>query len=149
MRVLLVVSIVIALPALGGSAQERTGLFLDITTQSGLDFTHVNGARGELLLPEVIGSGGALFDYDADGELEVFLVQGGTLGSETPGVTTPGLKTRPTLSSRLFRNDLVIRPDGSRTIRFTDVTDASGIVTRGYGMGAAAGDFDNDGCVDL
>jgi len=127
---------------LGGSAQERTGFFLDVTAQSGLDFTHINGARGELLLPEVIGSGGALFDYDNDGDLDVFLVQGGALGTEPPG-----LKTRPT--SKLFRNDLKVGADGSRTMRFTDVTDASGIIARGYGMGAATGDFDNDGCVDL
>src|SRR5205085_752730 len=49
----------------------------------------------------------------------------------------------------LFRNDLVVNPDGSRTLHFTDVTANSGIDARGYGMGAAAGDFNNDGCVDL
>jgi enediyne biosynthesis protein E4 len=117
--------------AIGGVAQERTGFFLDVTAQSGLDFTHVNGAKGELLLPEVIGSGGALFDYDNDGDLDVFLVQGA--GG----------------ASRLFRNDLRVNADGTRTLRFSDVTDASKIVARGDGMGAATGDIDNDGCVDL
>ena len=53
------------------------------------------------------------------------------------------------LKSRLYRNDLDVHPDGTRTLRFTDVTDASGIVVRGYAMGAATGDFNNDGCVDL
>jgi enediyne biosynthesis protein E4 len=141
---LLVASLLVA--ALGGSAQERTAFFLDVTAQSGLDFTHVNGAKGDLLLPEVIGAGGALFDFDNDGDLDVFLVQGGTLGEdgEMAGLKS---KTRPT--SKLFRNDLKVGADGSRTMRFTDVTDASGIVARGYGMGAATGDIDNDGCVDL
>ncbi|HYJ93237.1 MAG TPA: CRTAC1 family protein [Vicinamibacterales bacterium] len=116
--------------------------FSDVTSQSGLDFVHVNGAEGGLLLPEVIGSGGALFDYDNDGDLDVFLVQGGRV---------PGSGTRDSgfdaqrAGSRLFRNDL----NGTRTLRFTDVTKASGIVATGYGMGAATGDFDNDGWIDL
>src|SRR5881628_1758181 len=53
------------------------------------------------------------------------------------------------LRGRLFRNDLEIHADGSRRLRFTDVTAGSGIDARGYGMGVATGDFDNDGCVDL
>ena len=104
--------------------------FADVTSQSGLDFVHLNGAEGGLLLPEVIGSGGALFDYDNDGDLDVFLVQSSGL-------------------SALFRNDLAARPDGTRMLRFTDVTKTSRIVATGYGMGAATGDFDNDGWIDL
>ncbi|NOT61829.1 MAG: CRTAC1 family protein [Acidobacteria bacterium] len=53
------------------------------------------------------------------------------------------------LHGKLFRNELVIKPDGTRSLRFTDVTTSSGIVARGYGMGVAAGDFDNDGWADL
>ena len=56
---------------------------------------------------------------------------------------------RSPLTSRLYRNDLQVHADGTRTLRFEDVTDASGLVVRGYAMGAATGDFDNDGCVDL
>ena len=56
---------------------------------------------------------------------------------------------RRAAGGRLYRNDLEVRPDGTRTLRFTDVTAASGIVTRGYGMGVAAGDIDNDGWIDL
>jgi len=109
---------------------QSTAPFVDVTSQSGLDFVHANGAKGGLLLPEVIGSGGALFDYDNDGDLDVFLVQ-----SSGPSV--------------LFRNDLTGKADGTRTLHFTDVTKASGIVATGYGMGAATGDFDNDGWIDL
>src|SRR5512138_406730 len=70
-----------------GSAQQHTPLFVDVTDESGLVFTHTNGATGELLLPEVIGSGGALFDYDNDGDLDVFLVQGiGGRGIEGRGI---------------------------------------------------------------
>jgi hypothetical protein len=53
------------------------------------------------------------------------------------------------LKSRLFRNDLDVQADGTRTLRFVEVTDASGIAVHGYAMGAATGDFNNDGCVDL
>jgi hypothetical protein len=125
---------------------QSTAPFSDVTSQSGLDFVHVNGAEGGLLLPEVIGSGGALFDYDNDGDLDVFAVQGSRLSG--PGTRAPG-PDGELFGSRLFRNDLTVKADGTRTLRFTDVTKASGIVAAGYGMGAATGDFDNDGWIDL
>ena len=108
--------------------------FTDITAAAGVPFVHVNGATGELHLPEVIGPGGALFDFDNDGDLDLFAVQGGSL-RPTAGAA-PG--------SRLFRNDL-----SAAGIRFTDVTEPSGLAVSGYGMGAAAADYDNDGWVDL
>jgi hypothetical protein len=117
--------------------------FSDVTSQSGLDFVHVNGAEGGLLLPEVIGSGGALFDYDNDGDLDLLAVQGSGFSALGSGKSVPGS------GSRLFRNDLIVKADGTSTLRFTDVTKASGIVATGYGMGAATGDFDNDGWIDL
>jgi len=122
---------------IAGSAQQPPALFVDATAESGVDFTHVNGATGELLLPEVIGGGGALFDYDNDGDLDLFVVQGRALrASGAPGPAA--------LRSRLYRNDL----SGGRA-RFADVTARSGIVATGYGMGATTGDFDNDGWIDL
>jgi enediyne biosynthesis protein E4 len=121
-------------------------LFIDATAITGLSFTHVNGMTGEFFYPEVIAPGVALFDYDNDGDLDLFIVQGGPLGSRAPLFpTAPGQSA----GGRLFRNDLEVRPDGTRTVHFVDVTEASGIVTHGYGMGVAVGDFDNDGCPDL
>ena len=101
--------------------------------------------EGKFHYAEVIAPGAALFDYDNDGDLDVYLVQGrrsrrARLRRQQPFRRSGG---------RLFRNDLRVDADGTRTLRFTDVTEASGIVARGYGMGVATGDFDNDGCVDL
>ena len=122
---------------------QTTTAFVDVTAQTGLDFTHASGAAGELLLPEVIGAGGALFDFDNDGDLDVFAVQGSRLS--TPGF---GQDLRGS-GSRLFRNDLQVGNGATPRFRFTDVTERSGITAAGYGMGAATGDIDNDGWVDL
>jgi hypothetical protein len=123
--------------------------FTDRARESGLDFVHFNGMTGRFHFPEVIPPGIALLDYDNDGDLDVFVVQGQMLGKRplSEALYPP---TSP-LKSRLFRNDLEAHADADRgrTLRFTDVTDASGIVVHGYAMGAATGDVNNDGCVDL
>ena len=119
--------------------------FVDRAASSGLDVIHFNGMSGEYYQPEITGPGAALFDYDNDGDLDVYLVQGAMLGNGTPLVAPPD----GPLADRLYRNDLETHADGRRTLRFTDVTDASGIVAPGYGQGVAAGDYDNDGWVDL
>ena len=100
-----------------------------------LDFVHWNGMTGEMYFPEMMGQGGALLDYDGDGDLDAFFVQGKTLG---PGKPLSPAPAQP--GGRLYRNDL----DG-----FVDVTGASGIRALDYGMGAATGDIDNDGDADL
>jgi hypothetical protein len=128
----------------GGPAESKaTGAwFVDRAEETGLRFVHFNGGSGEFYYPEVIPPGVALFDYDNDGDLDVFIVQGQMLGSKP--IDQALAKPQLPLRGRLFRNDL---EKGS--LHFTDVTDASGIDQRSYGMGVAAGDFDNDGCVDL
>lgn len=124
--------------------------FLERAEAVGLRFVHFNGMSGQFYFPETIPAGVALFDYDNDGDLDVYLVQGQMLGE---GKTLSQALFQPVgplpPRGRLFRNDLDVRSDGTRTLNFTDVTDASGIDARGYGMGAATGDIDNDGCIDL
>ncbi len=118
-------------------------LFLDATTESGLSFAHDNGATGQFYMPEMMGAGVALFDYDKDGDLDVYLVQGealGALGSDprdARGGQTPG--------NRLFRNDGSVHG----VPHFTDVTAQAGVGRRAVGMGIAVGDVDNDGRLDL
>src|SRR5918993_3470038 len=117
-----------------------TEWFVDGTKAAGLDFLHVNGMSGELVLAEIMGAGVALFDYDNDGDLDAYAVQGGTLAPHGSMRTNePG--------DRLYRNEL--RPGNPTTLTFTDVTAESGVDVRSYGMGVAAGDIDNDGWVDL
>ena len=112
-------------------------LFVEATDSSGLAFTHVNGMSGRYYFSEMMGAGVALLDFDDDGDLDVYLVQGHVLG-------TSDANQRP--SDRLFRNDL----DRGQGLRFVDVTQASGIAAMTeYGMGVATGDFDNDGRTDL
>jgi hypothetical protein len=106
--------------------------FRDVASQAGLDFTHINGASDEKFFPEIIGSGGLFLDFDNDGWLDVFLVDGGSYAD--PAVAKQA-------RHRLFRN----RHNGT----FEDVTAASNIRHRDYGMGACAGDIDNDGLIDL
>jgi enediyne biosynthesis protein E4 len=107
-------------------------LFRDVAAESGVTFTHTNGASPSKHIVETMGSGGLLFDYDGDGWLDVFLVDGGS-------VVDP--RAAAQARSRLFHN----RRDGT----FDDVTGASKIEHHAYGMGACAADYDNDGHEDL
>ena len=129
---------------------DQLDWFADRAAAAGLDFVHFNGMSGEFYFPEIVPAGVGLFDYDNDGDLDAYFVQGQMMGE---GKTLGDALFEPVgplpLRGRLYRNDLGVEADGTRTIRFTDVTDASGIDARGHGMGVAAGDFDNDGWVDL
>ena len=111
--------------------------------QTGLDFWQFSGATGDFLLPELMGSGAALIDYDNDGDMDVFLIQGSpTYPQGTPLVPIPaGWKP----GNRLFRNNL----HETGKLSFTDVTESSGLGLADKGMGVAAGDYDNDGYTDL
>ncbi len=118
----------------------------------GLDFVHFNGMSDGLFIAEVMGSGVAVLDVDNDGDLDVYLVQGALLGSGTldDAKFPPSEAMRP-LTDRLYRNDLDAAGNDAAggDVRFTDITEESGLSATGYGMGVATGDFDNDGWVDL
>ncbi len=113
------------------AAPQGAPWFEDIAERVGVRFVYQSGHRDKFYLPEIMGGGAALFDMDNDGFLDLYLVQGGNplSPSEKGG------------GNRLYRN----RGDGT----FEDVTAGSGADVPGYGMGVAAGDFDNDGNVDL
>lgn len=108
--------------------------FVDAYREAGLDFEHHAGSPEKDFLIETVGSGVALFDYDNDGMIDIFLVDGSTVEGLVSPATQKG-------GSRLFRN--------LGNLRFKDVTAQSRTANRGWGMGAAAADFDNDGWTDL
>ena len=128
--------------------QDQPLFTLIDTTDAGIGFSHINGASGRLHMAETMGAGAALLDYDNDGDLDLYLVQGNALSGNTENAHDTGL-VDTLRSDRLYRNDLEVAPDGARRLGFTDVTDESGIVATGYGMGVASDDFDNDGWPDL
>jgi hypothetical protein len=119
-------------------------LFSDATERSGLSFEHFNGMSGELYFPEMMGSGVALLDYDGDGDMDVYLVQGQMLGGKPVAAATFAPRHPAPQTDRLYRND-----SARGELKFTDVTATSGLKSTGYGMGVAAADYDNDGDVDL
>jgi hypothetical protein len=112
---------------------DRPGFFTDVSLQLGLDFVHEPGVEGGHFMPESLASGGAFLDYDGDGDLDVYLVNG--------AYRDPAKRRARPLRNRLFRRE----GDGT----FRDVTDAAGIGDEGFGMGVAVGDMDNDGDPDV
>jgi hypothetical protein len=133
-----------ATPPSAGVSATATPLFREVAAQSGIAFTHTNGMTGNFYYAEIIGSGVALLDYDNDGKLDILVLQGAPLDASAAKTDAP-----EACGARLFHNELEVRPDGSRTLKFTDATAASGLCSGGYGMGVAVGDIDNDGCVDV
>ena len=139
-----------ALVSVAFSADRSALFFVESAQEVGLDFKHFNGMTGDLALPEIMGSGGALFDYDNDGDLDVFIVQGEMLDPrKKPRDSVFSWQSAQPPRGRLYRNDLAAPAGGSRHLRFVDVTDQSRIIASGYGMGVTAGDVNNDGWVDL
>jgi len=107
--------------------------FVDITSDSGLLFEHESGATGARHMPEIMGAGAAMFDFDNDGDLDIYLINGAFFFDKPDDARIP--------RNQLFRQD-----DG---LTFTNVTDESGLGDTGYGMGAAIGDINNDGWLDV
>jgi len=106
--------------------------YVDVTLAAGLDYHHYNGAQGNYYYLETYGAGGGFFDYDGDGWMDVYLVNGSYLS---------GLRPDPMPANHLYRNT------GAGT--FVDVTSSSGTGDTRYGLGCSAADFDNDGDQDL
>jgi enediyne biosynthesis protein E4 len=122
------------------SSDTTPGLFVDITQKSGMNFRYQASHTSKKYLIETMGAGVALFDYDNDGRLDIFLVNGAPLDDPTP------LGTIPKKSGSMFWNRLYHqKADGT----FEDVTQKAGLQGEGYGMGVAVGDYDNDGYEDL
>jgi hypothetical protein len=122
------------------SSAATPGLFVDITQKSGVNFRYQASHTSRKYLIETMGPGVALFDYDNDGRLDIFLVNGAPLEDPTPLGTIPK-KSGATYWNRLYHQ----KAEGT----FEDVTQKAGLQGEGYGMGVAVGDYDNDGYEDL
>jgi enediyne biosynthesis protein E4 len=122
------------------SSSQEGAKFTDVTLALGLNFEHVASHTSRKYLIETMGSGVALFDYDNDGRLDIFVVNGASLSDPTPKGTIPQ-KNGPKDWNRLYHQ----KNDGT----FEDVTERAGLQGIGYGMGVAVGDYDNDGFEDL
>jgi hypothetical protein len=108
--------------------------FADVTKAAGIDFAHENGATGEKLLPETMGSGCAFLDYDTDGDQDLLFVNSCRWPWDKREASKPATQA-------LYQND----GEGN----FKNVTEGSGLDVTFYGMGAAVGDYDGDGYVDV
>ena len=118
----------------------HAAIFTDVTSELGLRFEYVASHTSRKYLIETMGSGLALFDYDNDGRLDIFVVNGAQLSDPTQKGTIPQ-KKGPQDWNRLYHQ----KRDGT----FEDVTEKAGLQGIGYGMGVAVGDYDNDGFEDL
>jgi hypothetical protein len=124
-------SISMLIGAMVAATPTTSRLFVDITREAGIQFTHNNGAVGKKYLPETLGTGAAFLDFNNDGFQDILLINGKDWASPSSKKTT----------AKLYRND------GHST--FTDVTAGSGLDIPLYGMGVAAADYDNDGKIDI
>ncbi len=117
----------------GAVAGAAEGMFTDVTKETGITFIHTTGQKTlRMLYPEIMGAGVILFDYDNDDDLDIYFPNGNYLR---------GKKHDPDLANALYRNE--------GGWRFTEVTEEAGVGDDGYGQGAEAADFDNDGDQDL
>jgi len=121
-----------AAAAASAAPDSPTVTFRDAARDAGITFVHEMGQTGHRMMVETMGSGGGFIDFDDDGDLDIYLINGAPL---------PGWKGTGTPSNALYRND--------GDVKFTDVTGPSGTGDTGYGQGLCVGDYDNDGFADL
>ena len=127
------VSVVCAPLACRRSAAPASPIWLrDVSRDTGIQFVHYDGSSGQKYIVETVTAGLALFDYDGDGDEDVYFLNGAPLR---------GSKVDRTPTNALYRND--------GDFKFTDVTAAAGVGDTGFGLGVAAADYDNDGDLDL
>jgi enediyne biosynthesis protein E4 len=132
--------LVSSLAAQSTAGSAAAGRFVDITPGSGVKFVGMASHTTKKYLPETMGSGVALFDYDNDGRLDIFFVNGAPLADPTAVGTIPR-KSGPASWNRLYHQ----KKNGT----FEDVTEKAGLQGVTYDMGVAVGDYDNDGFEDL
>ena len=124
---LLILNLLVAI-----SHSQMSVQFVDTTAEAGITFKHINGASDRQFYLETMGSGAAFLDYNNDGDLDLYIVNGAPL---------PGFETTTPPTNILYQNN------GNGV--FTDVTAVAGVGDTGYGMGCVAADYDNDGDSDL
>ncbi|MHC4760065.1 MAG: CRTAC1 family protein, partial [Planctomycetota bacterium] len=118
---------------IGQTAQADNPMrFTDVTGQTGITFQHTNGGSGQFYLMEAVSAGLALFDYDSDGDIDLYFLNGAPL---------KGAQYKRPPKNALYRNE--------GDFKFTDVTGHSGTGDTGFGLGVTVGDYDNDGDPDL
>lgn len=116
-----------------GHADNRSVVFTDVTQDSGVKFKHYNGKSQRRHIVETMGAGAAFLEYDNDGFLDFYIINGGFVEKR---------KSRVTYGNMLYRNN---NGDGT----FADVTKQAHVGDSSYGMGVAVGDYNNDGFVDI
>lgn len=130
---LLILYILFCPPDANPSQSDAT--FINIAADAGLDFEHTDGKSGMRLFNEYLGAGAGFFDYNNDGHLDIYLING------APQTEQSKDRQPPNPTNALYHNN----GDGT----FSNVTISTGVGHTGYGVGGAAGDYDNDGDLDL